>query len=417
MALGRVGVGVALLFALAGTAAAQPFTSIGFGGAVPPGPPAYPPASPADAGIPTPMPATPNSSYATAAALTEDHPPLKELPSGLPDLVPPPEHGGHGAHGIAGCAACGEHDEIPGYMTPFIPGHGGWYATGEFLLMRPRNTDFDYAIRGAGGATSLATLGPIDSLRYGMGTGFRTELGRRFGEAGLWEAGFAYTYFTANENGNSRNDGAPAGGALFPTLTRPGLTDRALSATANADLDYQLFDLLAARRVLVDDNFAVRLIGGGRFADIRQTFNAFYNGADARNAAVRTRSRFQGFGPIIGAEAVLVGWRGFHLYTRATGGLIAGRNTNRLIETNDAGATTYVNTSYDVRKVVPVTSIAIGGGWQYRTLSIRAGYEVTHWQGVFERPRFVDDVSQGKIITRPANLTLDGLFLQVGITF
>ncbi len=395
MALGRMGVGVALLFAFAGAAHAQPFPGAADGPAAAGMPPAFiPPAGPA---LPPPV-----------GKITEDHPALRELPSGLPDLVPPPEHGGHGIGG--------EH-EIPGWMTPFYPGHSGWYTNGEFLLMRARNTDFDYAIRGTGAATSLATVGPIDSLKYGMGTGLRVEVGRRFGDRGLWDIGFGYTYFSTNENGNTQHDVAPDGGYLFPTLTRPGLTDRALTAQANADLDYQLYDLVVARRVLVDDNFAVRVIGGGRFADIRQSFNAFYNGVDARQAAVHTRSRFQGFGPTIGAEAVLGGWRGFHLYTRAMGGLLTGNSTNQLIETNDAGATTYVNTTYNVRKVVPMGSIAIGGGWQYRTLSIRAGYQITCWQGLFERPRFVDDVSQGKVITRPSNLTLEGLFLQAALSF
>jgi hypothetical protein len=335
---------------------------------------------------------------------------VKVLP-GLPDLVPDAAHGGHGT---PGCATCGDH-EISGFMKPFYPGHRGWYATGEFLLMRPRFTDFDYVIRGTD--PGLATVGPINSLKYGTGTGLRVESGYRFGETGKWELGVAYTYFTSGESGDGNTALAGAGGVLFPTLTRPGLTDRALAATANADLDYQLFDLIGGRRVLLDEHFAVRFMGGLRFADLRQTSNAFYDGLDARQAAVLTRERFQGVGPIIGAEAVIVGWKGFHLYSRAFGGLISGRNTNRLIETNDAGATTYVNTSYDVRKIVPTANVAVGIGWQYRTISIRAGYEVAYWQGVFERPRFVDDVSQGKVITRPANLTLDGLVLQLGLTF
>jgi len=113
----------------------------------------------------------------------------------------------------------------------------------------------------------------------------------------------------------------------------------------------------------------------------------------------------------------MVAWHGFHLYSRATAGLITGRNSNALIETNDNGATTYVNTRYDVQKVVPMGSLAIGGGWQYRTLALRAGFEVTHWQGMFERPRFLDDVSPGKVNTRPSNLTLEGLFIQASLNF
>jgi hypothetical protein len=260
--------------------------------------------------------------------------------------------------------------------------------------------------------TGLGTSGPIESLKYGLGTGLRAEVGYHYGDS-LWETAFAYTYF--NSGGNSTI--FAGGGALLPTLTRPGLTDRATSAMANADLDYQLFDMIAARRMLVDEHFAIRWLGGFRFSDIRQTFNAFYGGGDARNAAVNTRSRFQGFGPMVGGEAILGGWHGFHLYTRATAAMLTGRDTNQLVETNDSGATTYVNTTYNVRKVVPMGSIAIGGGWQYRTFYFRAGYEITHWNGIFERPRFVDDVSQGKFITRPSNLTLEGLFLQVGLSF
>jgi hypothetical protein len=340
----------------------------------------------------------PGPSIQTLSALADEHPPLKELPSGLPELIPPPDKH-HSDH------------EIPGYMTPFVPGHGGWYTSGEFLLIRPRTTDLDYAIRNSN--TGLGTVGPIESLKYDVGAGFRTETGYRFGE-GKWEVAFGYTYF--NSVGSSAL-GALPGQVLFPTLTRPGLTDRALTASGNTDLDYQLFEMLVARRMLIDDNFAVRWLGGGRFADIRQIANVYYNGADARSAAVLTRSRFQGFGPIVGAEAVLSAWRGFHLYSRATVGLISGRNTNRLVENNDGGATTYVNTSYDVWKVVPTESLAIGVGWQYRTLSIRAGYEIQQWQGIFERPRFTDDVAQGSVNTRPSNLTLQGLFIQVGLTF
>ena len=395
MAQLRLGVGVAVLLALAGPAAAQP---------------AYP-----DASGPTglgPLPGTlpvavmPEGPPAAHPPHTGDeHAPLRDLtPHGFADLIPPPAHGGHGGHG------CGEHHEASGFMTPFVPEHGGWYTGGEFLLMRPRNTDLDYVI--ASRSPGLATVGPIESIKYGLGTGLRVELGYRFGEA-KWETAFAYTYF--NGGGDALQDAGS--GVLYPTITRPGLTDRALLASANVDLDYQLFDMLAARRVLVDDHFAVRMIGGFRFADARQILNAFYDGADARGAVVKSRSRFQGFGPIVGGEAVLVGWSGFHLYSRATAGLITGRSTNQLLESNNAGATAYINTNYDVRKVVPMGSIAIGAGWQYRTISIRAGYEITHWQGIFERPRFVDDVSQGKVVTRPADLTLEGLFIQLGLSF
>ena len=64
--------------------------------------------------------------------------------------------------------------------------------------------------------------------------------------------------------------------------------------------------------------------------------------------------------------------------------------------------------------------VGVGVGWQVppdAAWRFAPGYEVTQWQGVFERPRFVDDVGQGKLITRPGNLTLEGLFLQATLSF
>lgn len=400
MAHGRFWIGFGLVIAAAGAAAAQPIhTGPGMPGApapafVPGGPPTAPPSPPGVATIGG------GSSITAIAAAADEHGPVKELPSGLPELIPAPDkHHGHDEH------------HVEGWMTPFVPEHGGWYTQGEFLLQRPRNTDTDFVIANRG--TGLGTVGPIESLKYELGTGLRAELGHRWGE-GKWETAFAYTYLTA---GTDRALTAGPGQNLLPTLTRPGLTDRALTAFGNLDLDYQLFDMIAARRVLVDEHFAIRYIGGFRFTDIRQILNAGYDGLDARQARIASRSRFQGFGPLIGAEAVLVSCKGFHAYTRVTGGLLTGRSTNKLVETNDGGSTTYVNTQNDVRKVVPFANIAIGGGWQYRSISLRGGYEISHYEGIFERPRFTDDVGQGKVNTRASNLSLEGLFLQVAVSY
>ena len=61
--------------------------------------------------------------------------------------------------------------------------------------------------------------------------------------------------------------------------------------------------------------------------------------------------------------------------------------------------------------------LGIGGGFQYRSFAFRAGYEVTHWFDLTDRPRFTSDVTQGSLIPRTGNLSLDGLFLQLGLTF
>lgn len=333
-----------------------------------------------------------------AKPVDADHPAVKDLtPPEFADLIPADEHP--------------HHHETPGHLAPSAPDGPGFYAAVEALVLRPRREALDFVIRNP--SPGLVVAGPVQSLNYEPRGGVRAELGYRLGHSG-WEAFTGYTYF------RSGADGAVAAGpgqTLFPTLTRPGLTDAALVARADASLEYHVYDLGLGRRLRVDDHFAARAFGGLRFVSVRQDLTAVYDGLDARRAAVAVGSDFDGFGPVVGAEGVAAGWRGFHLYARAAGGLLTGSARNPMAETNDAGRTPYRSTSYDLRKVVPVAAVGVGGGWQYRTVSVRAGYEVTHYFGLTDQPRAADDLGRGAVAGRPAGLSLEGLFVQVGLQF
>ena len=301
--------------------------------------------------------------------------------------------------------------EVPGHLNPSAPSTGGVFTSAEFLLDRARRGAFDFVLLSTN--PGLATVGPVDSLNYSLQPGVKVDLGYRFGSTG-WDVTGSYTYYHTSAN---QVVGAGPGEVLFPTLTRPGLVDQVSSAAATANLSYNMYDMTMGRRFAVDDHFALRMYGGLRFASIQQTFKAYYDGIDASQSAVSAGSTFQGFGPIIGTEGVLSGWRGLNVYARVAGGLVTGQSNNPLGESNNAGQTIYVNTSYNVREVVPTVSIGVGGGWQYRTMSVRVGYEITNWFGLMNRPRFSSDVAQGALTPQSANLSLEGLFVQVGVAF
>jgi hypothetical protein len=301
--------------------------------------------------------------------------------------------------------------DVPGHLSPSAPEEGGPFATAELLILRPHRGAFDFVI--PGDTTGLVPSGQIRSLNFNLQPGLRTEIGHRFGGSG-WEAYFGYTYFHSSAFDSVT---APAGSVLFPTLTKPGLTNTVAFAAANASFDYNVYDLMLGKRFAVDDHFAVRLTGGLRFASIRQSFSAYYDGLDARSATVFSNASFQGFGPVFGGEAVWVGWKGFHLYGRANGGLLSGLSQNPLTEFNNANNTTYAATTNNIHTVVPMASVGVGAGWQYRTVTIRMGYEITNYFNVIDQPRFVDDVGVGKLTTRPANVSLEGLFVQMGVAF
>ncbi|MFO0799917.1 MAG: Lpg1974 family pore-forming outer membrane protein [Gemmataceae bacterium] len=363
------------------------------------------------------IPAAPIKTLPAAPLAPPSAPPAHAEPnlSGVKDLTPPgfehhePAHGMNG-HGGGHDGHAGHH-ETPGNLLPSYPEEGGWYASADFLLLRPRRGAFDFAIPSTAGG--LVTNGPVQSLNYELRTGVRAELGYRLGHS-HWEVLAGYTYFRSNAYDAI---GAGPGQALLPTLTRPGLTDTVSFAAADANLVYNVYDALVARRFVVGEHVALRMLGGLRFANIQQSFNAYYDGIDARQAQVSAGSQFQGFGPVVGGEAVWAGWNGFHLYGKANGGLLTGNSENPLLEANGNGGAIFANTRYDVQKVVPFTSVGVGGGWQYRTFTVRAGYEITHWFGLIDQPRFTDDVGRGRFVPTPANLSLEGLFVQMAVQF
>jgi hypothetical protein len=288
---------------------------------------------------------------------------------------------------------------------------GGLYGSLEFLLWKPRHRGTDYAI--VDPFDDLIPAGQVRNLKYDIRPGLRAGIGYRM-PGSQWEAGFTYTYL------HSRGDGtlvAPEGGLIYPLPNRPGLADYALSAMANSRIEYNTYDLEFARGIRVDEWMTLRVSTGIRFANIYQSLEAHYNGNLADAAYTRTQSNFDGAGPMFGLEGR---WRighGLGVYGKVNGGLIYGNTRSGLYDTNNGGATVYADVQDRFRSIVPVVNVGIGLQYEYRGITVRAGYEAVNWFGLIERPTLTDDFSEGKLLPRQADLSLDGFFLQFGLEF
>jgi hypothetical protein len=259
---------------------------------------------------------------------------------------------------------------------------------------------------------NLVPAGYVQALNYQPHPGLRAGfLYQPFGHC--WDVGFTYTYFHSSD---SFVIAAPAGGLLYPTLTRAGLTNEATTAGASASLAINVFDLEFGRR-WADEDSQVRVYGGLRGGTVRERLSARYDGRDADGAEVSLRSFFEGVGPLVGAEAVGGLGGGFGVYGRANAALLTGRVRAPFTETNNGGATVYADLRDRFALTVPVVTVGIGVSYQYHGVFLRAGYEVTNWFGLFERPAFVDDFAEGKFLRQSTNLGLDGVFVQAGLSF
>ena len=318
--------------------------------------------------------------------------------------------------------------EIPSTITPNVPSTvtpnapvtipcdqccetaGSIFFDAEYLLLRPRRRALDYAI--AGPNSQDAPLGTIQSLDWRTRSGFRVGGGYECGDG--WEAGAYYFNLHSNASGTQVR---PAGGMLFATLTHPGTIEQVDTATATSGVNFDVIDLEIGKSFTMGECFWLRLFGGGRFASIDQSLNAFYNGGDATFAEVHSPIEFDGGGVRVGGEGR---WKfnwGLSLFARASGSLLFGDFRSSLLQTNNSGATTDVSVVDDFQKIVPVLEMGVGVAWQYRNLQISAGYEIANWFGLVDSPDFVDDVHQGKFVRRVSDLSLDGLVAQVRMSF
>jgi hypothetical protein len=287
---------------------------------------------------------------------------------------------------------------------------GGFSGFAEYLLMRPRRGAFDFAIRDPN--RDLIPSGALESLNYELRSGLRA--GFQYQADSGWDSRLAYTYFRSSAD---RSITASPAGTLYATLTRPGLNDEARTANASAGLEFNTFDLQFGTKIHHDERSTIRAFAGLSWASIRQEFSVRYDGADANQGLVTTRNDFTGFGPIAGLEGSVNVTKHWSLFGRAAGGLYTGTLKTPIRETNNAGLTTYADLDAKTRRVVPMTSLTIGGGWQSGRVTIRAGYEISNWFGLIEQPRFSGELSEGRLQSRSGDFSMEGLFVQFGLGF
>jgi hypothetical protein len=363
---------LAAVFVLAGAAVAQ----FAPPPAPPPAarPPATPPGLPPAIDVPAPPP-TPHVADLTPPEFA--HPPTTTV--------------------CDGCRAC----DSP----------AAWLFSVDYLLVRPRRRADDFAI--VDPHDNLTPEGDIRSIGYDMSSGVRAAVGYR-PDGTLWETWFTYTYLHA---GGSAVAVAPDGGLIYPTLTRPGLVDNANSASASNNLAYNLYDVDSVRRVAGDDSFSLRLGFGVRYATVDQTQQAYYFGRDANGTHVFSQANFDGAGPTLSGEGRWVLPWGLSLFGRARGGLLVGEARNTLRETDNFGATGNANVGERYYTTIPVLEMGTGVAWEYRNMRLAIGYEVANWFNLIDSPTFTNDFAEGKLGRRHGDLSLEGLFLQLGVAY
>jgi hypothetical protein len=277
--------------------------------------------------------------------------------------------------------------------------------------MKPRRGDLDFAISDPN--SNGTPIGPIESLEWGTTSGVRVNLGYRFPGEG-WALSGTYTYLSSTDK---RSVASPSGGILFATLTHPGFIEQVATADASTNINYNVLDIDIGRPFEIGNSCTVRVFGGGRVAWIDQNLNVTYDGVDANNAHVSSPISYDGGGLRVGCEGYWNLRWGFSVFVRGAGSLLVGHFRTNVLETNQNGAVIFTDVSDRFVQMTPVAEIGLGVAWHYENFVVKLGYEMTNWFNLVDSPNFVDDVHQGKFVHNTSDLSLDGLFLQVGLGY
>ncbi|MCL4204409.1 MAG: hypothetical protein KJ000_18140 [Pirellulaceae bacterium] len=275
-------------------------------------------------------------------------------------------------------------------------GSSGVVASAELIHWKARSSALDYA---AFVDPIWLSPGRIESLDFDWQTGVRGRLGYRFDSA--WDVGWSFTYYDTEAAGSVDWLDEPDL-ALVATRSVLDITVDAVAATAS--LNYQVHDLEIGRNLCLRDDTDLRLFGGFRWAQIDQAAATQYEYSDFLGdtfaGELTSRSELEAYGIRIGAE----GWwnlpRGFSLFGRAAGSVLAGRFKLAQQEIDDVEGTV-VDFTGTIDQAVPVLETAAGAAWTYGNWQVAGGYELASWFNLAAGP----DASH--------DLLLDGFFVRV----
>lgn len=347
---------------------------------------------------------------------------------GLPGVMPAAYAGG-GAVAAAGpgctdpACGCGQGDCGKGGCTS----KKGWChrinVFGEFLYMRPRDAEVAYAVPIDGNITDpsdpVFQLGQVQVVDPDYQPGFRFGAGFMCDECS--QIVVSYTQLDADANDDlvlPGGLGLPLARSLVSPLPITAAVD-ALDAEAHLLVQFKLLDVDYKSLVAYCDDYRVAYVIGARYAKLNQEFNALFetNGFDT----VETDVEFEGVGLKAGLEAERFGRnRQWFVYGKGDVALIGGESRATYAGSNNADAT-LVDTSWKAGRLVTMTDLEVGLGWQNHcgNLRLSAGYMYNMWFNVVRTNEWIDAVQQNNFTDRSDNfkgmMTFDGITLRAEV--
>lgn len=284
-------------------------------------------------------------------------------------------------------------------------------AFGQFLLLRPGNTDIIYAIEQDSVLPNDNPTGPIGRVNVDEEAGFRV--------------GFAYALndcsslvssFTRFSGDTADSITATPGNVLFSPVFHPS-TDNVGVASGTADallgIDFQLVDLAFRHKWRACNTYAINWLAGFRYGNLDQDFQARQDmQVPIGTRTLDTEVDFHGFGMLLGADAIKRSLHsGFSMYGRGTTSFLAGDWRGRYRQVDQTTGGGVIGNDYEDFRVTPVLELELGFGWTSKCghWHLHAGYLTSAWYDAVSTRNYIDAVRAADYRDLQERITFSGL--------
>jgi len=296
-----------------------------------------------------------------------------------------------------------------------------WFAFGDYLYMRPRDTEVAYAVPIDGPIDEpddpKIQIGPTAVADFDYESAFRVGFGAGLGD--MMSMGATYTYFDTDTSSST----SVLPGDLVHTLVSHRQTDTAsqqfLSATADYSMDFDLVDVDFRRVLSCGCGHQITCLLGARYAGLQQDFMAEFS-APNNEETVTTDVHFDGGGIRVGLDAEWYGRnRRCFVYGRSAASFVAGEFKGTYTQ-EDLFGQDVIYTDWQAGRIVTMLDLEVGIGFSSRNGRMRAsaGYMVSGWFNTVNTDEFIRAVAVTSDFTGLNNsMSLDGAVVRAEIRF
>jgi hypothetical protein len=287
---------------------------------------------------------------------------------------------------------CGEACGASG-CCPDVCGVPCWQVYGDFLYLRPRNANLEYAVimNGPISPGQVAVQeGRTASVDHQFEPGFRVGIARAFDECSMIEA--AYTHYENRTSDSLTADQTPF---VVRSLVGPNSLNAAadwLAASARQDIDFDIADAAYRRVFLCDERYSLSYVLGARYVSLKQRFSSQFE--SIINETVNSDVNFDGAGIRLGLEGErFSSCRRFFIYGKAAASILGGEFRANYLNGSPQDPV-IAETNWAEARCVSILDCELGVGWQSCNGHVRAaaGYMFSGWFNVVKPSEFISSV-------------------------